>query len=114
MPYRTFADDQGKSWKVLEVRPSSEERRAANRRASQEARLADTERRAEVDRRATLDSRLDYLHPLAHGWLLFKCHGQKRRLAPIPIDWDLYESGQLRELWKSADVIVTCFTGKSP
>ncbi len=34
MPYRTFADDQGKSWKVVEVRPSSEERSSLEGRTS--------------------------------------------------------------------------------
>lgn len=64
-------------------------------------------------RRAERDGRLDPLHPLAHGWLLFKSEGQKRRLAPIPIDWDLCQSEQLRELWEKADVIVARITGKS-
>lgn len=113
MAYRTFDDDQGKNWKILEVRPSSEERRAANRRGRQQDRGDDIERRAEVNRRAELDGRLDHLHPLAHGWLLFRSDGQKRRLAPIPIGWDLYQGGQLRELWKKADVIVARIPGKS-
>lgn len=113
MPFRTIADDQGTSWKVLEVRPLSEERRAANRRERDEVRTVGGERRAEADRRATLDSRLDHLHPLAHGWLLFKSEGQKRRLAPIPTDWDLYENARLRELWEIADVTVTRVSRKS-
>jgi len=104
MPYRTFADDQGKSWKICEVHPASAERRAADRREIRPTPLAGIEHRVEGNRRRKLDGRLDPSHPLAHGWLVFKSEGEKRRLAPIPPNWETCHGRELRELWERAQV----------
>ncbi len=108
MPYRTFADDQGKSWEIWEVRPARVERRAAGRAADRReispTLWAGIERRVEGDRRRKLDGRLDPSHPLAHGWLVFKSEDEKRRLAPIPLNWETCRGRELRELWERAQV----------
>jgi len=104
MPFRTFADDQGKSWKICEVHPASAERRAADRREIGPTLLAGIEHRVEGSRRRKLDGRLDPSHPLAHGWLVFKSEDEKRRLAPIPPNWETCQERELRELWERAQV----------
>ncbi len=104
MPYRTFADDQGKSWEIWEVRPASAERRAADRREIRPTPLAGIEHRVEGNRRRKLDGRLDPSHPLAHGWLVFKSVDEKRRLAPIPPNWETCHGRELRALWEQAQV----------
>jgi hypothetical protein len=37
-----------------------------------------------------------------NGWLSFETEGEKRRLAPIPPDWDTGPEPSLRELLRSA------------
>ncbi len=104
MPYRTFADDQGKSWEIWEVRPTSVERRGTDRREINPVLWAGIERRLEGNRRQKLGARLEPSHPLAHGWLVFKSEDEKRRLAPIPPDWESCHGRELRELWERAQV----------
>src|SRR5687767_6149683 len=106
MPYRTFADDQGKSWEIWDVRPDRVERRAGERRAERPDPWDGPERRVEQDRRQRAEARLALMPPLDEGWLVFKSDDEKRRLAPIPPNWESFRGQQLRELWESADVIV--------
>lgn len=112
MPYRTFADDQGKSWEIWEVRPERVERRGADRRG-EGSQWDGPERRVAEDRRQRMESRLRLTHPLADGWLVFKSDEEKRRLAPIPPNWDRCQGRELRELWEKADVIVARMDEKS-
>ncbi|MGI9140793.1 MAG: hypothetical protein ACR2GJ_06780 [Gemmatimonadaceae bacterium] len=105
MPYRTFADEQGKSWEIWEVRPERVERRGQDRRRDNPTAWPGTERRRASDRRQRPDSRLASSHPLAHGWLVFKSEDEKRRLAPIPPDWDSCHGHELHDLWAKARVI---------
>lgn len=104
MPYRTFADDQGKSWEIWEVRPTNVERRGTDRRHDQATSWTGAERRSDTNRRRKLSGRLDPSHPLAHGWLVFKADDEKRRLAPIPPNWETCHGPELRELWEQAHV----------
>ena len=105
MTYRTFADDQGKSWEMWDVRPERAERRGTDRRQERPVLWPGIERRAEPDRRQRPDASLDVTHPLAQGWLAFKSEDEKRRLAPIPPNWDSCHGRELRELWKNAEVV---------
>lgn len=105
MPYRTFADDQGKSWEIWDVRPERVERRRAERRQERPTPWLGAERRVAADRRRRdgTDNRSE--HPLVGGWLVFKSDDEKRRLAPIPPNWASRRGQELRELWEKADII---------
>jgi hypothetical protein len=39
------------------------------------------------------------------GWLCFESRGQKRRLAPIPPDWEVCDCSRLEELCSKAGFI---------
>lgn len=67
MGYREFVDDGGTSWRVWDTHPL-----AAN----------------------TLRS----VSPgYAGGWLTFESHAERRRLAPIPEDWEFAAREQMTE-----------------
>ena len=105
MPYRTFADEQGKSWEIWDVRPERVERRANDRRQERPTPWTGPERRQGGDRRQQAQARIRLLHPLAHGWLVFKSDDEKRRLAPIPPHWETCRGRELLDLWAKADII---------
>lgn len=105
MPYRTFADDQGKSWEVWDVRPGRVERRGEERRAERPEPWAGTDRRVSSDRRQLPELRVRLTGALAAGWLVFKSDDEKRRLAPIPPDWESFRGQDLRALWSKAHII---------
>lgn len=107
MTYRTFADEQGRSWEIWDVRPERVERRGTDRRQERPVLWPGIERRAGPNRRQRPHASLDLTHPLARGWLAFKSEDEKRRLAPIPANWESYRGRELRELWEKADVIIT-------
>ncbi len=106
MPYRTFADEQGRSWEIWDVRPERIERRGPERRKKPSAPWAGLERRVS-DRRQKREVRMRLTHPLSEGWLVFKSDEQKRRLSPIPANWDSLRGSDLRALWEKAEVIGT-------
>ena len=66
--YREFVDDAGTMWRVWDTFPAA---------ASALRRVSPT---------------------YAEGWLTFECEDERRRLAPIPPDWDRV-SGDLIEHW---------------
>lgn len=107
MPYRTFADDQGRSWEIWEVRPARVERRDSDRRQEPQPWSGPERRGTSSDRRQMPESRIQSDHPLAQGWLVFKSDDEKRRLAPIPENWNSCRGRELRDLWEQADVIVS-------
>ena len=107
MPYRTFADDRGKSWEVWDVRPDRIEHRVDERRQERAEPWAGPERRVSSDRRQLPETRIRFMPPLSEGWLVFKSHEEKRRLAPIPANWETLRGQGLRELWNKADIIVS-------
>lgn len=113
MPYRTFADEQGRSWEIWDVRPERVERRGVERRQHGEEPWAGPERRVADERRQDRQVRMRLDYPLSEGWLVFKSDEEKRRLAPIPPDWDRLRGQELRELWRKADVIVERITERS-
>jgi len=48
-----------------------------------------------------------YLDPAyAGGWLLFTCGAERRRLAPLPPDWNSAGEAQLRE-WCARAILVS-------
>lgn len=40
-----------------------------------------------------------------HGWLVFECDVERRRLAPIPADWEELTDAELAQLCTSASVV---------
>jgi hypothetical protein len=107
MPYRTFADDHGRSWEVWDVRPERVERRRGERRHERPTPWTDLERRVADDRRLKRDVRMRLSNLLSGGWLVFKTNRERRRLSPIPADWESLRAPDLRALWEKAEVIGT-------
>lgn len=106
MPYRTFADEQGRSWEIWDVRPERIERRGTERRQERPTPWTGPERRVS-DRRRKREARMRLTYPLSEGWLVFKSDEEKRRLTPIPANWDSLRGQGLRALWEQAEVIET-------
>lgn len=81
---RGFTDSTGVEWRVWEVFPT----RGA------EERSADALARANLKDTA-----------FANGWLCFESSAEKRRLAPIPPNWELREIEMLEQLRDQATVV---------
>lgn len=87
MKYREFRDSRDELWSVWEVEPSSMERRVRN----------DPERCPRVDRRDSASApriRVDDAR-FAHGWLAFESRIEKRRLCPVPSQWESLTDAEL-------------------
>lgn len=107
MPYRTFSDDQGKSWEIWDVRPDVEHRDGDRRREDGAESWTGPERRIASDRRQLPQARMRLSESMSEGWLVFKSADEKRRLAPIPANWERCRGQELRELWNNADIIAS-------
>ncbi|MEX1185618.1 MAG: hypothetical protein WEA80_03430 [Gemmatimonadaceae bacterium] len=107
MPYRTFADEAGRSWEIWDVRPERIERRDGERRQERPTPWTGLERRVGEDRRRKGEARLHLSYPLCEGWLVFKSDHEKRRLSPILANWETLRGPGLRALWEKAEVIST-------
>jgi hypothetical protein len=96
MAHREFTDGIGRSWNVWSVVPERAERRREG-----------TETTRPGERRHTRDRefRVPLGDPWTRGWLAFETRGEKRRLAPIPDDWDLATDEQLAGLLERAEHI---------
>jgi hypothetical protein len=86
MAYRTFIDSDGVEWQAWDVLPRAVERRIANRRIQREA-LPFPERRR-TERRQVNGRWTPLTSGLRDGWLCFDADGARRRLTPIPGDWE--------------------------
>jgi len=101
MGYRIFRDSAGTEWQTWDVVPRLAERRSNDRRRTVTAaprieRRRTLERRIRVGRRPTLSSGLD------NGWLCFEAAVEKRRLTPIPMDWERCGTERLEEYCRAA------------
>ncbi len=111
MGYRIFRDSAGTEWQTWDVVPRLAERRSGERRvavavAPQRAeRRRLNERRVRVGRRPMLSSGLDC------GWLCFEARVEKRRLTPIPTDWERCPTARLEEYCRSAKPAVRVQAG---
>jgi len=100
MAYRVFRDSRGVEWQAWDVVPQLTERRALERR-TQRAPVAQ-DRRRPSDRRL-ISGRRPYLNAgLDGGWLCFEANVEKRRLAPIPSDWQRCPDSQLESYCQQA------------
>lgn len=89
MPYREFQDSDGSIWNVWDVVPTHMNDMFENARS-------DTQSGVAREAHATVDQ------ALARGWLCFQRGEQKRRLAPIPNQWDTLPEQTLQELLSAA------------
>ena len=86
MAYRTFTDSDGVEWQAWDVLPKAVERRFANRRVHHEVQSFPERRH---DERRKVNGRWTPLTSgLRDGWLCFDAAGIRRRLTPIPADWE--------------------------
>jgi hypothetical protein len=89
MPYamlREFTDTKGTFWRVWDVYPSERGKAGSSDREVATAELKGRFRSAE----------------LAEGWLCFESPSERRRLAPIPPEWELCEIGALEAMAERA------------
>lgn len=86
MSYRIFTDSRGTEWQTWDVVPRLGERRVSERR-SPIAKAAHTDRRMRTDRRVLEGQRAVLTAGMDAGWLCFEAPDEKRRLTPIPADW---------------------------
>ena len=88
MAHRTVRDSDGVAWEVWEVRPAWAERRLADRRGARSHADHRAEKRKGNDRRQVVETRPRVGTGLEAGWLVFASAFEKRRLTPIPIQWE--------------------------
>ena len=87
MGFRTFLDSSGREWTAFDVVPRAQERRQLERRAL--AHLADMiDDRRDEDRRVTVGGRSSLASGVNEGWLCFERGVDRRRLTPIPENWE--------------------------
>ena len=97
MGLRIFKDARGTEWQTWDVVPQLDERRVSERRATHEQPQA-SDRRVRIDRRILAGVRPALTSGLSGGWLCFEAEDkEKRRLTPIPDDWQQCASEQLEQ-----------------
>jgi len=104
MGYRTFVDSNGSYWQVWDSQPSRVERRlrGSDRRNHKPFAWNGAERRAGLDRRQTEQRRITLSAGYGAGWLTFESLEEKKRLIPIPSDWENVSQAELRALCEKA------------
>ena len=96
MGYRVFRDKVGTEWQAWDVVPKIAERRGNERRARALGPVQH-ERRGQWDRRVVEGERPAVNTVLHGGWLCFEATEEKRRLTPIPGDWQRCAQSRLEE-----------------
>ncbi len=84
---REFKDANGTAWKVWDVYPYS----------------GRAPRGSAADPASTFSA--FPTRELSEGWLVFECDNEKRRLAPIPPEWETCESCVLEEFCAKAGYV---------
>lgn len=100
MSLRTFVDSTGQEWHAFDVVPRDDERRRYDRRDAGEVSDNADERR-EADRRLTV-GRSSRIGGPRSGWLCFERGDDRRRLSPIPQDWQHCPDSQLEAYCRKA------------
>jgi hypothetical protein len=101
MGYRVFRDSRGTEWQTWDVVPRLGERRHVQRRRIAAPPPA-ADRRRQVERRIVIGRRPMLTEGLHAGWLCFEAPVEKRRLTPIPADWQSCEVDQLEDYCQQA------------
>jgi len=91
--YRVFHDGFGNTWEVWQVTPEFVDRRTD----------ANPPLRSE-DRREHQEPRFIKSLELKSGWLTFHSKLERRRLAPVPPEWESMSDAQLSELLARAKI----------
>lgn len=91
MAYREFKDQWGTEWRAWDVQPTSVERRNSKPNATAKPPVKDERRRRENSGEVRLRMRPGW----EGGWLSFESAAEKRRLVPLPKDWDKASDDQL-------------------
>ena len=102
MGLRAFRDSNRVEWRVWDVRPSGSgsDRRVADRRNPDPViRYSGPERRSGKDRRVTRATR--WVLPIRE-WLAFDSEIEKRRLIPVPENWEELPDRELERLCQQA------------
>ena len=102
MAHRFFLDSNGTEWHAWEVLPDAIERRMGDRRTSGEMLGFDDRRQSE--RRQSDGCWAPLTSGIRHGWLCFDTpsSGDRRRLTPIPEDWQECAAPALEHYCRSA------------
>jgi hypothetical protein len=102
MAHRSFTDTSGVQWEVWDVVPQWADRRSGNeRRRMSVDDVADPpvlEQRRGGERRRASDAgtpRVKIGGGFVGGWLAFESAVEKRRLSPIPPEWDRASDAEL-------------------
>ena len=90
------------------VHPSSIERRKMERRSPVENAVNLIEQRVLGDRRSNAGTRGAVSSEFSSGWLCFSSSGEKRRLAPVPVNWMSANDSQVAEWCRIARRVVRC------
>jgi hypothetical protein len=94
------------------VLPTAAERREAERRVLADRREGErpfaVQRRVMVDRRRFVHRRVGVAPVYENGWLCFESEEEKRRLAPVPAEWDSAAPEDLQAWCLSAKRVVKC------
>ena len=90
MENRTFTDVAGVVWEVWEVYPRLTERRLLRERR--------TLRRGTSERRHVPVGRPTLPRQILGGWLAFQSKHERRRVLPVPDDWEDSSNRELRAL----------------
>ena len=103
MAYRIFTDSKGRDWQAWDVIPSVSERRVSERRMYV-VKVRHEDHRSRVDRRTVIGHRQLRTAGLDSGWLCFEATDEKRRLAPVPGDWERCTRERLEAYCEQATV----------
>jgi hypothetical protein len=90
------------------VHPSSIERRKMERRTPVENAVNLIEQRVLGDRRNSAGARSAVATEYSAGWLCFASDGEKRRLAPVPVNWMSANDMQVAEWCRIAKRVLKC------
>lgn len=99
MSFRSFLDSDGNEWQAFDVIPRTDERRNYDRRLSEHAEESFDDRR-DADRRLTVGGASSVAG--AQGWLCFERGEQRRRLSPIPPNWNRATEAELQAYCQAA------------
>ena len=114
MSHRVIIDKHGEKWDVWLVLPTSAERRRVERRAAANAgelSYSGEDRRGRLpDRRMSNSARRSPIDAeFSNGWLCFESEsGEKRRLVPVPENWESMSVADLLKLCSDAKRVVRC------
>lgn len=99
---REYTDAEGRVWLVWDVPPRFRPRRSGVERRQTVISDFTPERRSRRDRR-----KVSAPPEWVHGWLCFESSGkrEKRRLCPLPEDWEACGTEQLEEYLSRATPI---------